>query len=207
MPVLLNAQPDLAAYASLQLSYAWSDFNNKRHIVLGGFDQEATSQFTGNEFSGYAELGTRAFDLGENIRLRPFLGLGYGYYEQGSFDESGAPAGANLAVDSGSYQSLDLAFGVMLDQAYELSPTLQLRAELRLRYDHEFLDTNPKFDARISGQPFGIEGVSVGRDIGLAGLSLEFIDAGGLSTFLSFDARANTEFVEYNGSAGILFRF
>jgi outer membrane autotransporter protein len=201
------AQPDLAAYASLQLSYAWSDFDEERRIQFGSLNQNAKGSYTGNEFSTYAELGTRAFELGADIRLRPFIGVGYGYFEREGFDESGGPTGANLSVDSQSYQSLDLAVGATIDQVIDLGPRLRLRTELRARYDHEFLDTNPKLNARISGQPFEVAGVSVGRDIGLVGLGVEFIDAGGLSTFLGYDARFNTEFVEHNATIGILVRF
>ena len=95
----------------------------------------------------------------------------------------------------------------LADQTIELGPSLKLRTELRARYNHEFLETNPKLRATISGNSFEVEGVSSGTDFGLIGVSLEFIDPGGLSTFVGYDFRGNTKLQEHDVSAGLLFRF
>ncbi|MFP6579895.1 MAG: autotransporter outer membrane beta-barrel domain-containing protein, partial [Myxococcota bacterium] len=165
-----------------------------------------SASVTGNEFSGYAEIGPRAFTFGQ-VRLRPFMGIGYAWFDSESFTESGAPAGANLSVDSGSYQSLELGPGLLADQVIDLGPGFKLRAELRARYTHEFLDTNPKLDASISGSAFEVQGKSPGRHVGLLGASLEFIDRGGVTTYLSYDFRGNTDMLEHTASAGIQVRF
>ena len=120
---------------------------------------------------------------------------------------SGAPAGTNLSGPSSDYQSLDLAIGLSADQVVALGPSLKLRAELRARYDHEFLDTHPTLDASISGNSFAVEGASAGSDFGLVGTTLEFIDPGGLSTFLGYDFRGNTKLQEHNVSVGLLIHF
>ncbi len=200
------AHPELGAYAGLQLSYAWSDFEDRRRLTYNALNDRAKATYDGNEFSVYAEAGTRAFALGE-VHLRPFLGLGYGYFDQASFAESGAPVGTNLSGPSSDYQSLDLAIGLSADQVVTLGPSLKLRAELRARYDHEFLDTHPTLDASIGGNPFSVEGASTGRDFGLVGTTIEFIDSGGLSTFLGYDFRGNTKLQEHNLSLGLLIHF
>ncbi|MED5261630.1 MAG: autotransporter domain-containing protein [Myxococcota bacterium] len=200
------AHPELGAYAGLQLSYAWSDFEDRRRLTYNALNDQAKATYDGNEFTVYAEAGTRAFALGE-VHLRPFLGLGYSYFDQASFAESGAPVGTNLSGPSSDYQSLDLAIGLSADQVVTLGPSLKLRAELRARYDHEFLDTHPTLDASIGGNPFSVEGASTGRDFGLVGTTIEFIDSGGLSTFLGYDFRGNTKLQEHNLSLGLLIHF
>ena len=96
-----------------------------------------------------------------------------------------------------------MSFSMSVPSKRSYIPTVRVPLDATTR----FLDTNPKLNARISGQPFEVAGVSIGRDIGLVGLGVEFIDAGGLSTFLGYDARFNTEFVEHNATIGILVRF
>ena len=202
------ANPQIGAYATLLLSYAWSDFENHRTVNFVNPNATAKSNYTGNEFSAYAELGTKAVEF-EDLSLHPFLGLAYAYFDRESFTESGAGPSIDLAVIDEVYQSLNLSAGATLDQVFELGPELKLRAEIRARYEYEFLDTNPELKAEFvgSGQGFAVEGVSTGRNVALVGAAIEFIDAGGLSTFLSYDARVNGEFLENTVTLGILVEF
>ncbi len=202
------ANPRIGAYATLLLSYAWSDFENHRTVNFVNPSATAKSNYTGNEFSAYGELGTKAVEF-EDLSLHPFLGLAYAYFDRESFTESGAGRSIDLAVIDEVYQSLNLSAGATLDQVFELGPELKLRAEIRARYEYEFLDTNPELKAEFvgSGQGFAVEGVSTGRNVALVGAAIEFIDAGGLSTFLSYDARVNGEFLENTVTLGILVEF
>ena len=190
------------------VSYAWSQFEDHRRVNFIPAPNTAKGRFKGNEFSAYGELGTRAFEF-EELSLHPFLGLGYGYFDRGSFTESGADPSVTLSVFEQVYQSLNLSAGTTLDQVFELGPKLKLRAEIRARYEYEFLDTNPRMQAIFvtSRQGFTVEGASTGRNVALVGASIEFIDAGGLSTFLNYDARVNGEFLENTVSLGILVEF
>ena len=202
------ANPQIGAYATLLLSYAWSDFENHRTVNFVDPNATAKSNYTGNEFSAYGEVGTKAVEF-EDLSLHPFLGLAYAYFDRESFTESGAGRSIDLAVIDEVYQSLNLSAGATLDQVFELGPELKLRAEIRARYEYEFLDTNPELKAEFvgSGQGFAVEGVSTGRNVALVGAAIEFIDAGGLSTFLSYDARVNGEFLENTVTLGILVEF
>jgi fibronectin-binding autotransporter adhesin len=202
------ANPQIGAYATLLLSYAWSDFENHRTVNFVDPNATAKSNYTGNEFSAYAEMGTKAVEF-QDLSLHPFLGLAYAYFDRESFSESGAGPSIDLAVTDEVYQSLNLSAGATLDQVFELGPELKLRAEIRARYEYEFLDTNPELKAEFvgSGQGFAVEGVSTGRNVALVGAAIEFIDAGGLSTFLSYDARVNGEFLENTVTLGILVEF
>ena len=202
------ANPAIGAYGTVMVSYAWSQFEDHRQVHFIPAPNTAKGRFKGNEFSAYGELGTRAFEF-EELSLHPFLGLGYGYFDRGSFTESGADPSVTLSVFEQVYQSLNLSAGTTLDQVFELGPELKLRAEIRARYEYEFLDTNPRMQAIFltSRQGFTVEGASTGRNVALVGASIEFIDAGGLSTFLNYDARVNGEFLENTVSLGILVEF
>ena len=202
------ANPAIGAYGTVMVSYAWSQFEDHRRVSFIPEPNTAKGRFKGNEFSAYGELGTRAFEF-EELSLHPFLGLGYGYFDRGSFTESGADPSVTLSVFEQVYQSLNLSAGTTLDQVFELGPELKLRTEIRARYEYEFLDTNPRMQAIFltSQQGFTVEGASTGRNVALVGASIEFIDAGGLSTFLNYDARVNGEFLENTVSLGILVEF
>ena len=89
----------------------------------------------------------------------------------------------------------------------QIDRTTRIRGELRLRYNHEFLDHRPVMRASFRGEDFGVVGVSTGRDTGLVGVTLEFIDRYNLSTFVGYDLRVNSQLLEHNVSLGVLFFF
>ena len=61
--------------------------------------------------------------------------------------------------------------------------------------------------ATFRDQFFEVQGVSVGRDTGLVGVGIEFIDRYNLSTFIGYDLRVNSQLLEHNVNVGVLFFF
>ena len=61
--------------------------------------------------------------------------------------------------------------------------------------------------ASFRSQDFLIKGVSTGRDTGLVGVGIEFIDRYNLSTFVGYDLRVNSQLLEHNVGAGLLVYF
>jgi outer membrane autotransporter protein len=202
---LYGALSNRLGYLGARVDYAYADFEHWRQVEFPGISERPKGSFDGNEISGSLEAGTRPFELGP-IRTLPFLSLSYTYLGREGFAETGAST-VGLEIFQEAHNSLTSGIGVVLDHLRELSPHLRLRGELRLRYDHEFLDHAPTMRATFDSQFFEVKGASVGRDTGLVGIGFEFLDRNDLSTFVGYDLRINSQLLEHNVNLGILFRF
>ena len=133
------------------------------------------------------------------LRERAYLGL----LRDGRLRRAfGEPA------DSNSFQT---TLGVRLtSRIAHRRTTARSSPELRLGWNHEFLDASQSLSASLTGVPgsaFSATGIAFGRDAALigAGFSLELSpDA---KVFVDYDGRLGTRLQEHSISGGLRVRF
>lgn len=183
---------DLSAYAGAQwgdialrlgAAYAWHDLSASRTVVLPGFVNALSSDYSGNTAQVFGELAY-GFAAGPT-RIEPFAALSYVHLDLGAFTEAGGAAaltGASLTQDN-----TFTALGVRVSQSVALGGgTLTARGSLAWQY--AFGDINPEATlAFASGStPFTVSGAPIGRNAALMGVGLDYRVSSSLSVGIAY---------------------
>ena len=82
--------------------------------------------------------------------------------------------------------------------------------ELRLGWNHEFLDASQKITASLSGVPgssFSAAGIAFGRDAALVGAGMSLELSPDAKVFVDYDGRLGSRLQEHSVSGGLRVRF
>jgi uncharacterized repeat protein (TIGR01451 family) len=176
-------------YVDSRLTYGNVNLDQQRSINfrLGStvFDQQAQGQTDATQF-------TLATSIGYHLNYGPWsvtpnAGLRYTHNKVDAFNESGANE-FNVAYDSQSFSSTQLALGVQVSRAVSLS-TGVLMPQFDLSLNNENSD-DPSAKARLlngnSSQFFRLDQDSVDSSYGTAGLGFVYLMANGRQAFVSY---------------------
>jgi outer membrane autotransporter protein len=196
------------AFGSAVVSF--NEFGTSRLLTPFGLPGDATSSPSGQSYQGHAEAGYHwgLPAAGVNLSVTPCAALDYVYAQTQGFSETGG-FGA-LSVNAADANSFQTTFGVRLTSRIGIANYGTLIPELRLGWNHEFLDASQKITAALVGVPgstFTSTGILFGRDAVLigAGLSLELSpDA---KVFVDYDGRLGSRLQEHSVSGGLRVRF
>jgi outer membrane autotransporter protein len=132
----------------------------------------------------------------------------YSYIDTEEFTESGATE-LNLNVDSESFSSMVSNLGLRVYRPFALDADTDFVPELRVRWAHEFGDTDRNTPARFhdvtTGRAtFEVEGAEIGRDVAIIGAGWTVVGDGNLSLSLGYDATLNEDVVGHTATLGVL---
>jgi outer membrane autotransporter protein len=189
-------------YAEGVFTYAYNKYDLERFITLGP-TQVANSDYKGNEYTGYAEVGYK-LDAG-GVIIRPLAAFQADYLSQDGFVETGAGI-YNLTVDkrnTGSYQSF---LGVNISGKIKMGSVSALTPELRLKWAHEFSNDAHLINAQFGGMgsgSFTVEAEPLNRDTAVVGLGMNLRFNKHLAAYIQYDAELNRDFVNHTGLVGL----
>jgi subtilase-type serine protease len=192
-------------YAEGVLTYAYNTYKMDRFINVGGITRLANSEYKGNEYAGYAEVGYK-LDAGGIVVIQPLAAFQAVYLMQDGYTETGA-GDLNLIVDSqdtGSYQSY---LGLRISKAITMGKFV-LTPDARAKWAHEFSSDdhliNAKFSSAGSGS-FTVEADRPSRDTAIVGVGLTGRFNKNLSMYIQYDAELNRDYTNHTGMLGLRF--
>ena len=192
-------------YAEGVLTYGYNKYKMDRFITIGSISRLASSDYNGNEYSGYAEVGYK-FDAGGVLEIRPLAAFQAAYLMQDSYTETGA-GDLNLIVDSrntGSYQSY---LGLHINKAITIG-NFVLTPDARAKWAHEFSDDNHLINAKFSSTgsgSFTIETDRPSHDTAIVGVGITGRFNKNLSAYIQYDAELNKDYTNHTGMMGLRF--
>jgi fibronectin-binding autotransporter adhesin len=159
------------------LSYARFETETSRGIRLGDMNRNSTADYGANLFAATTE-GRYGLKVG-GVALEPYLGLRYQWLSRDSFRETGAGS-VNLVASSNDQDSLRLGAGVRFGHNFVTQSSWLVRPEVRVGWEHEFLDDRGDLSAQFAGAAGGVPGFTIlgvrtarDRAIFSAGLSMQ----------------------------------
>jgi outer membrane autotransporter protein len=189
---------------------SFNDFGTTRLLTPFGLPGAATSSPSGESYQGHAEAGYHwGFPAGGvTMSVTPYAALDYVNAHVSGFSETGG-FGA-LSVNATASNSFQTTLGVRLTSRIAMGTYGTLIPEVRLGWNHEFLDASQTISASligVAGSSFSATGIAFGRDTALigAGLSLEL--APDAKVFVDYDGRLGSRLQEHSISGGLRVRF
>ena len=159
-------------YALGSAVVSFNDFGTSRLLTPFGLPGDAGSKPSGESYQGHAEAGYH-WGLpagGTNVSLTPYAALDYVNAHIGAFNETGGFGAFSVnAADSNSFQT---TLGVRLTSRIAMGNYGTLIPELRVGWNHEFLDTSQTIVTTLIGVPGSLTsttGIKFGRDAALIG--------------------------------------
>jgi outer membrane autotransporter protein len=197
-------------YALGSAVVSFNDLGTSRLLTPFGLPGDATSSPSGQSYQGHAEAGYHWLlpAAGVNVSVTPYAALDYVNAHVSGFSETGGFGALSVnAADSNSFQT---TLGVRLTSRIALGNDGVLTPELRLGWNHEFLDASQPLSASltgVAGSAFSATGIAFSRDAALigAGFSLELSpDA---KVFVDYDGKLGSRLQEHSVSGGLKVRF
>ncbi len=189
-------------YVNALAAGGYNSYDIKRR-GLGGTTRGDTD---GGEFTGLLAAG---YDVHSGaVTWGPFAEVQYTYVGYDGFEERGSAA--PLDIQSNDSESLRTRLGARFAYQYQAG-RVGIRPELRVGWQHEYLDQTRPTDSRFAsgaGDIFRVEGPEVGRDSLIVNASVTFLCGERFSTYLSYDGelgRNRYESHTVSGGVGIGF--
>jgi fibronectin-binding autotransporter adhesin len=188
---------------------AWNNYSNVRNVALNG--TSATGDYDGQSYTAYGETGYKlAPAMAYGMALKPFVGVGYTHIHTDRYTESGAGA-ANLTVSTVDNNSLQSSLGLRASTTLSVGDgTSVLVPEVRVAWQHEFLDTSQTVNAAFAIAPTGTftqTGAKFSRDIGVFGAGVMHQMSASTKLFLDYDAKVQGNYTAHAISAGLRLKF
>ncbi|WP_285418902.1 autotransporter outer membrane beta-barrel domain-containing protein [Pseudomonas sp. efr-133-TYG-5] len=192
----------LGAYAlrqngpmSLRLGATWSnhDGSSKRDVAFARFSDRLKGNYDASTQQAFAELG---YNLGrDNVRIEPFVSLGYQRYQRDGYSEKGGAAA--LKVDDQTRGNLNRVIGVRMASVSTLDNGMRLSPRFSAGWKHVYGNTDNHTRQRLvsGGRDYTVHGAQLDRnsltlDTGLdLGLSAHHTLGIGLTGEIGSDSR------------------
>ena len=150
-----------------------NDYESTRHIVFPGVNRTATSDYTGQQYSGIVTVG-RHYQVNETT-ITPLASLQASHIRVGSYTESGA-GDANLRIESQDYNFVQSTLGVKAERVIR-SGNRTYAPEVHAKWLHDFKSTTMEQDAAFTGggASFNAQGIKQDRDLFNIGAGVTFL--------------------------------
>ena len=133
-------------YSDAILTGGYSNYNTRRSIQFSAIDRTARGDLDGMQFSTYLDTGYD-WKIG-HFSLGPILAGQYTYVGISPFTEQGAGS-LNLQVDQENISSLRGSVGGHIAYTWNLTKKVSLTPELRMLWQHEFLENSRNIEASL----------------------------------------------------------
>ena len=196
-------------YALGSAVVSFNEFGTARLLTPFGLPGDATSSPSGQSYQGHAEAGYHwgVPAAGVNVSVTPYAALDYVNAHLQGFSETGGFGALSVnAADSNSFQT---TLGVRLTSRIATANGT-LIPELRLGWNHEFLDASQKITASlvgVAGSGFSATGIAFGRDAALVGAGFSIELSPDAKVFVDYDGRLGSRLQEHSVSGGLKLRF
>lgn len=150
-----------------------NDYESTRHIVFPGVIRTATSDYSGQQYSGIVTVG-KHYQLNETT-ITPIASLQATHLRVGSYTESGA-GDANLRVENQDYTFVQSTLGVKAERVIR-SGSNTFSPEVHAKWLHDFKSTTMEQNAAFTGggASFNAEGIRQDRDLFNVGAGVTFL--------------------------------
>jgi len=189
-----------------------NNFSTTRQLASVELPGVATSTPTGQSYQGHAEAGYHwllpAGLAGRNLSVTPYAALDYVAARSDSFNEKGG-FGA-LAANAADSNSFATTLGLRLTSKMSVGAHGFVVPELRIGWNHEFLDASQTVGGSLLGVPgssFSATGINFGRDSALVGAGVSADISKDAKVFLDYDGKLNAKLQEQSVSGGMRMRF
>lgn len=189
--------------------YAYSALETSRRVALGELYEKPEGSWDGHEYSGYLEAGLAAVPL-RSWKLQPTASFLYTHLTQDGFTEKKATDTA-LTVDSAETTSMVTSLGTRFYKHITMGEDADVIPELRIRWAHEFGDTNRDVDAEFasvgSTSAFRIKGADPGADAAIVGVGWTVLGDKGSTLGLNYDATVNADYISHAVTVQLMLLF
>ena len=160
-------------FVQAALTAGVNDYESTRHIVFPGVNRTATSDYTGQQYSGIVTVG-RHYQVNETT-ITPLASLQASHIRVGSYTESGA-GDANLRIESQDYNFVQSTLGVKAERVIR-SGSSTYSPEVHAKWLHDFNSTTMEQDAAFTGggASFNAQGIKQDRDLFNVGAGVTFL--------------------------------
>ena len=150
-----------------------NDYESTRHIVFPGVNRTATSDYSGQQYSGIVTVG-RHYQVNETT-ITPLASLQATHLRVGSYTESGA-GDVNLRVESQDYNFVQSTLGVKAERVIR-SGNSTFSPEVHAKWLHDFRSTTMEQEAAFTGggASFNAQGIKQDRDLFNVGAGVTFL--------------------------------
>lgn len=150
-----------------------NDYESTRHIVFPGVNRTATSDYTGQQYSGIVTVG-KHYQVNETT-ITPLASLQATHLRVGSYTESGA-GDVNLRVESQDYNFVQSTLGVKAERVIR-SGNRTYSPEVHAKWLHDFKSTTMEQEAAFigGGASFNAQGIEQDRDLYNVGAGITFL--------------------------------
>jgi outer membrane autotransporter protein len=195
-------------YADAVIGGGYTGFQTQRSIAFGTIDRTASADPNSGQFTAGLNLG-KDFEVGK-FTLGPIVGAQYTYAGIGSFTESGAES-LDLSLGQQNANSLRSTLGGRIAYTWNLNQKIALIPEVRMFWQHEFLNNPRTINASLdggSGPSFGYETTDPYRNSVFAGAGVTAQFGKNLSGSVFYNINFGSQTYQSNMvSAGLNFSF
>jgi len=196
-------------YGNGLFTYSRNNYDSGRTIDLPGLSRNANGSTSGSQYVLNID-GGYDHSINKDLTVGPFAGLQYVNLGVDSFTEHGAGA-ANLALNDQGVNSLRSRLGVRMELRREISTHWVGASEVRVAWQHEFLNNDRAIVAQFSGSGLGSFAVRTDdpeRNAALVGLGINATYKETLTTFADYDVQAGqAHYLEQIVKAGFKWSF
>ncbi|GEM_PF-2050549 len=191
-------------YVNAVAGGGFTDNSESRQVLIPA-PATVNGSYNGETFSAYAETGWNLYPTSNTV-LSPLVGLGYNWLRYDGFHESGSPAALN--VNAATTDNLYTALGARAQAAFNIGTGAPLVPEIRVVWQHEFLDANQEMNASFGGGTlFNVQGSKFSRESVIAGIGVSNNVSPDLKVFLDYDAKLQGGYSAHAVSAGLKWAF
>jgi autotransporter-associated beta strand protein len=195
-------------YADAVIGGGYTGFQTKRSIEFSTIDRTASADPNSGQFTAGLNFG-KDFEVGK-FTLGPIVGAQYTYVGIGGFTETGAES-LDLSLGQQNANSLRSTLGGRIAYTWNLNQKISLIPEVRMFWQHEFLNNPRNINASLdggNGAAFGYETTDPYRDSVFAGAGVTAQFGKNLSGSVFYNINFGSQTYQNNMiSAGLNFSF
>lgn len=160
-------------FVQAALTAGVNDYDSTRHIAIPGVNRKATSDYTGQQYSGIVTVG-RHYLVNETT-ITPLASLQASHIRVGSYTEKGA-GDVSLHVENQDYDFVQSSLGMKAERVIR-SGNSAYSPEVHAKWLHDFNSTTMEQDAAFvgNGTIFDAQGIKQDRDVFNVGAGFTFL--------------------------------
>jgi len=187
------------------LTYGYNNYDSSRNVSVGSINRTASSDYSGQQFSGYLEGGYKFKN--NNFNIIPLLAVNYTHLHIAGYTETGADS-LNLNVNTQSYDTLQLGTGCRISCAFETKNTI-FTPELRFRYFYSVINDKQQALASFAGggTSFQTTGYRPAPSSFNLGVRLEFFNKKNITLLVDCNTVFKDDYYEAGGSLTFKYSF
>jgi outer membrane autotransporter protein len=187
-------------------SYGLQKIDSQR-VNIDGVGTNANADYNANVYSARAQVG-RDFAVGTKGKFTPSLISQYAAFDGQKYTETGAGT-ANLTVDTGIVQRLDMGVGMRYAADLRQESGSLLRPSVNVNYLYDVIGDQVSSNSTFQGGggSFVVRGADYERGRVQAGLGLDYFLTGNWQFSGRYDFEGNSEYQSHGGSLRASYNF